>query len=62
LSGEDIEGEFYEQEFQKVIKTDDMYEVEKVIKTRKQHGKVEYYVKWKGYTDKFNSWTSDVFR
>ena len=62
LAGEDIKGKFYEQELQKVNKIDDVYEVEKVIKTRKQNGKIEYYVKWRGYPDKFNSWTSDVFK
>ena len=62
LSEEHIRGRFYEPELQRVIKTDDVYKVEKVIKTRKRNGKVEYYVKWRGYPDKFNSWTSDVFR
>jgi hypothetical protein len=62
LLGEHIKGKFYEQEIQKVIKTDNVYEVETVIKTRKRGGKLEYYVKWKGYPDKFNSWTSDAFR
>jgi hypothetical protein len=62
LTGEEIKGKFYEPELQKVNKTDDVYEVERVIKTRKRGGKLEYYVKWKGYPDKFNSWTRDVFR
>ena len=62
LGGEEIKGKFYEQELQKVNKTDDVYEVEKIIKTRRRSGKVQYYVKWLGYPDKFNSWTSDVFR
>jgi hypothetical protein len=62
LAGEDIKGKFYEPELQKVIKTDDVYEVEKVLKTRKRNGNVEYYVKWRGYPDKFNSWTGDVFK
>ena len=62
LAGEDIKGKFYEQELQKVNKTDSVYEVEKVIKTRKRNGKLEHYVKWMGYPEKFNSWTSDVFR
>lgn len=61
LTGEDIKGKFYEQEIQKVIKTDDIYTVEKVLKTRKQNGQVQYFVKWKGYPDKFNSWVSDTF-
>jgi hypothetical protein len=44
-----------------VIKTDDVYEVEKVLKTRKRNGTVEFYVKWKGYPTSFSSWVSDVF-
>mgnify|MGYP001374647425 CR=1 FL=1 len=56
LAGEDISGKFYEQEIQKVSKSDDdVYDIEKVLKTRKRNGKVEYFVKWKGYPDKFNS-------
>jgi hypothetical protein len=37
-----------------VVKTDDVYEIEKVLKTRRRSGKVEYSVKWKGYPDKFD--------
>ena len=33
-----------------------MYDVENVLKTRRRNGKIEYYVKWKGYPDKFHSW------
>ncbi len=62
LSGEPIKGKFYEQEIQKIAKTDDVYEVERVLKTRKRAGKVEYYVKWKGYPSKFNSWITDIFK
>ena len=58
--GEDIKGKFYEQELQKVIKDDEVYDVEEVIKTRRRGGKVEYLVKWKGYPSKFNSWV-DAF-
>ena len=61
LAGENIKGKFYEQEIQKVI-DDGVYEVEKVLKTRKRNGIVEYFVKWSGYPDKFNSWTTDVFK
>ena len=60
LAGESIKGKFYEQELQKVTKTDDVYEVEKVLKTRRRGGKIEYFVKWKGYPDKFNSWVTEV--
>ena len=61
LAGEDIKGKFYEYELQKVKKSDeDMFIVEKILKTRKRAGKIEHLVKWRGYPDKFNSWTSDV--
>jgi len=39
------------------LKEDDVYKVEKVLKTRKRRGKTEHFVKWKG----FNSWTQDIF-
>jgi transposase InsO family protein len=57
-NGETIKGKFYSQELQKVLK--DVYRVEKVLKTRKRGGKTEYFVKWLGYSDKFNSWTDDI--
>ena len=56
MSDEEIKGRFYEPELQLITKEDNVYDVEKVIKTRRQNGKIEYYVKWKGYPDKFNSW------
>ena len=63
LLGEEIKGRFYEQELQKVIKEgNDEYIVEKVLKTRRRNGKLEHFVKWQGYADKFNSWTTDVHR
>ena len=42
LGGEEIKGKFYEQELQKVTKSDDVYDVEKVIKTLKRNGQVKY--------------------
>jgi hypothetical protein len=61
LSGEDIKGKFYELELQKVSKRDDeVFVVEKILKTRKRNGKVEYLVKWRSYPDKFNSWVDNV--
>jgi hypothetical protein len=62
LEGEDIKGKFYEPELQKVTKSDDVYVVEKVLKTRRRDGKTEYFVKWQGYPEKFNSWTTDVYK
>ena len=60
LMGEPIKGKFYNQELQKVCKKDDVYIVEKIAKTRKRAGKIEYLIKWKGYPSKFNSWVDNV--
>jgi hypothetical protein len=63
LLGEDIKGRFYEPEIQMVDKKgDDVYIVENVLKTRRRNGRLEHFVKWQGYADKFNSWTTDVHR
>jgi len=49
---------FYEPGVQKLIKGDDeQFDVEKILKTRRRAGKVEYLVKWLGYPKKINSWT-----
>jgi transposase InsO family protein len=61
-SGETIKGKFYEPELQKIIRTDDYYVVERILKTRKRGKKTYYFVKWRGYPDTFNSWTSDLKR
>ena len=62
--GEILDGTFYEAELQKVIKEDDVYRVENVLRKRKRKGVAEYFVKWKGYSDKFNSWVAerDIFK
>lgn len=60
-SGEEIEGTFYPEEIQKVIKfNDSLYKIEKIIKTRKVKGKTEYFVKWKHWPAKFNSWVTNL--
>lgn len=35
---------------------ENMFQVEKVLKKRIVDGKVQYYLKWEGYTKKHNSW------
>ena len=56
---EKIEGSFYENEIQRVVKSDDIFKIEKVLSTRKRKGVKEYFVKWKGYPEKFNSWIGE---
>ena len=53
LQGEEIKGSFYEPELQKTAQQ--IYRIEKIIK--KEKGKS--LVKWKGYSDKFNSWVDN---
>ena len=53
--GEEIQGTFYEPELQKTKQ--EIYRIEKVLKKRtKSNGVKEVYVKWKGYSNYFNSW------
>lgn len=56
--GEPIEGSFYATEMLKTA-VPDYYEIEKVLKTRKVGKKTEYFVKWKGWPDKFSSWIGE---
>ena len=63
LTGERIKGKFYQPEIQKVLKTDDdRFDVNRILKTRKQNGKIQYLVSWKGYPSKFNSWVDEHVR
>jgi len=59
LAGKDIKGSFYEDELQSVTKAQDtLFNIERILKTRKRAGKIEYFVKWRGYPAKFNSWVT----
>jgi len=61
LAGETIKGKFYEDEIQKVTKAnDERFDIDRILKTRKRAGKIEYLVSWKGYPSKFNSWVSEI--
>ena len=53
LNGEEITGTFYKPELQK--NSQELFRIEKVIK----RGKKKYLVKWKGYSDNFNSWVDN---
>lgn len=56
--GEQIEGNFYEDEIQKIGRDpeDAVYEVEEVIRQKRKDGEIWYLVKWLGYDNDFNSW------
>ena len=52
MNNEVIQGIFYEKELQKAKNTSDKYIIEKILKTNKN----KIYVKWRGYSNNFNSW------
>ena len=57
---EELEGTFYEQELQNIIKkASDFYRTEKVIKSRLSGKRREYLVKFLGYSNDFNSWVPE---
>jgi len=61
LAGEPIKGKFYEVEVQKVLKADDEhFVVDRILKTKRSNGKIQYLVSWKGYPSKFNSWVDEI--
>ena len=47
--GELVQGTFYVQEVQ--LSTQEIFHIERVLKKKNQ-----VFVKWKGYSDAFNSW------
>ncbi|GBN71527.1 Putative uncharacterized transposon-derived protein F54H12.3 [Araneus ventricosus] len=55
LLGDDIKGNFYAQELQKVEKNNH-FPIEKILRKRFKNNSSEYFVKFKGYPKKFNSW------
>lgn len=58
-----LRGIFYEYEMQKIEpQTNDLFVIEKIIKTRNKNGKTDYFVRWRGYPSKFDSWVSDVVK
>ena len=52
LNDEIIKGIFYEKELQKTKNTSEVYVIEKIIRRNKNN----YLVKWRGYSNDFNSW------
>lgn len=61
LRGEDIDGIFYPQELSLVHPdraVSGEYQIEKVIKTKGSGKNKQYFVKWLGWNDNFNSWVN----
>ena len=52
LNDKIIEGIFYERELQKTKNASEVYIIEKIIRKNKN----KYLVKWRGYSNDFNSW------
>ena len=60
LDGENIKGRFAPQEIQKVIKRDDdLWKIERIIRTVKRKDGKHHFVKWRGFPDKFNSFVAE---
>lgn len=62
LNGEIINGFFYPEELSVVGKermnSEQVFKIERVIRTKGRGSKKQAFVKWLGYPDKFNSWIS----
>ena len=56
--GDELEGSFYEKELQRVETKgkEEVYKIEEILKKRKKGNNIEYFVKWLGYPEKYNSW------
>ena len=57
FNDEEIKGTFYPSELQKTdVKHDDLWKVERILKTRDKARNKQYFVKWLRWPNKFNSW------
>lgn len=54
---EKIQGGFYE--FELTLVNTEIFRIEKVIKRRRFKGKNQIFVKWKGFSDKYNEWINE---
>jgi hypothetical protein len=62
FNNEDILGTFYKEELQKVeIEPDKLFQIDKVIRTRKVKGKKQYLVRWRHWGPAFDSWVDEVY-
>ena len=56
--GDVITGTFYQQELTKAYEPES-YKIDKVIRKRKVRGETQYFVKWRGWPSKYNSWVKE---
>ena len=61
-SGEILEGSFYEEELQNVIKEDNIFRIESILLKKKRGIDTFLMVKWKGYPETFSSWVNETSR
>ena len=63
FNNEVLKGSFYETEIQLVDKSNNIYPIESIVRTRNRGGSREYFVKWVGYPVEANSWVqhTDLF-
>ena len=54
MNDEIIKGQFYEKELQLTKNSTGEYVIKKVLKTKGN----QMYVKWRGYSNNFNSWAN----
>ena len=53
---DEVEGVFYAEELQKVHKSDDIHQTEKILAEKRENGKIKVPVKWLWHDKTFNSW------
>jgi hypothetical protein len=59
-NNEKIKGNFYEKELSKIIITKNTeYKIDKILGIRGKKGSRMLHVRWKGYSDKFNTWIKE---
>ena len=59
-NGDVIEGSFYRQEIQPILRQDDVYVVERIVRRqRRRNGQMWYLVKWLDYPSSVNSWVHE---
>ena len=55
-TNEIIKGTFLECELVKIINTNDEYKIEKILRKKGKGHKMQYFVKWKNFSNEHNSW------